>query len=532
MKVRTIIYIAIICLVALNCNQNETETKDLNYFLHQLYTVDNLPLLEDSHTYISSTWDTTGGNSDGDCFKNRQGPVNVLLDTDGPGCVHRIFTGVTYGFIDVSTYGTKIQVFIDNSPTPIFDMEITEFFDDHTGPFPYPFVFQKTYPGILFPIPFAKHCKIQLVNDRQVNWGNYWQVVYTKYSDQIKVKSLTLPFNRDEQKELDKACKAWIKAESTCPVPPSHWTIDKHISIESSKTGEINYDGTGIIKELRISIQPNTSEILQNTRFQIQWDGHPEKSVDVPLGYFFGNADYQNQKQFNSLLLGITDTEVYSLFPMPFSDGFVMTFVNESKGTINGISIKIYIEKKQTIPENFGRFHATWKEIRIDSTVHSIYPRFGKSTKPFLVLLNVNDCRGKYVGNMMHVAWPYPTWWGEGDWLIWSDESGFPPGYHGTGTEEYYNSGWCWFDNKAISGFITQKPANVFVYSFHMNDHFQFQNSLKVANEIWWHRDIMRSIYGSTAYWYAYPVQEANSQKTLLTPRLKHTLSKDEFIWE
>lgn len=198
-------------------------------------------------------------------------------------------------------------------------MEVTKFFDDHTGPFPYPFVFQKTYPGILFPIPFARHCKIQLVNDREVNWGNYWQVVYTKYADDTKVKSLTLPFSREEQKEIDKACKAWFKAESGPPVPPSQWTIDRQISIESNKTGEINYNESGVIKEMRISVLPNTSEILLHTRFQIQWDGHPEKSVDVPLGYFFGNADYQNQRPFNSLLLGITDTEVYSRFPAGIS---------------------------------------------------------------------------------------------------------------------------------------------------------------------------------------------------------------------
>ena len=133
---------------------------------------------------------------------------------------------------------------------------------------------------------------------------------------------------------------------------------------------------------------------------------------------------------------------------------------------------------------------------------------------------------------MLHVAWPYPYWWGEGDWLIWSDESEFPPRYHGTGTEEYYNSGWCWFDKKAISGYITQKPANVYVYSFHMNDNFQFQNNLKVAVEVWWHKDIFRSIYGSTAFWYAYPAQDANSRKTILIPRLKHNLATNEFIWK
>jgi hypothetical protein len=65
-----------------------------------------------------------------------------------------------------------------------------------------------------------------------------------------------------------------------------------------------------------------------------------------------------------------------------------------------------------------------------------------------------------------------------------------------------------------------------------MNDNFQFQNNIKVAVEVWWHKDIMRSIYGSTAFGYAYPVQDSNSQKILLSPRLKHNPATDEFIWE
>ena len=507
----------------------EQQVKDLKYFLHHIYTLEDLPLLEDSHTAIASTWDTTGGNSDGDCWKNLQGTKNILLDVDGPGCVHRIFTGVTYGFIDASTFGTKIQVFLDNNPTPLYDMDVTRFFDDHTGPFPYPFVFQKTYPGIMFPIPYAKHCRIQLVNPRAVNWGNYWQVVYTTYSG--KVKSLSLPLNADEKQEVAKACAAWIQAESAPPQAPA-WTVTKHVAAEPGQSATITLDGSGVISEMRISVNPNSAEVLQHTRMQMQWDGHTEKSVDVPVGYFFGNADYQNQMQFSSLLLGITGTEVYSRFPMPFSHGCVITFVNDSKVRIPDISVKLAIQTEKSIPVNRGRFHATWQEIPIDSASVSAYPRFGRSVKPFLVLLDLHGGRGKYVGNMLHVAWPYPTWWGEGDWLIWSDQSGFPPRYHGTGTEEYYNSGWCWFDRKAVSGFITQKPANVFVYSFHMNDNFQFHDNLRVALEVWWHTDIYRSIYGSTAFWYADPVQDAGSRKTLITPRLKHDLETEKFTWE
>jgi hypothetical protein len=56
-EVNVTTYVIIICLSIVSCIRNKTEIKDLKYFLHHLYTLDDLPLLEDSHTYISSTWD-------------------------------------------------------------------------------------------------------------------------------------------------------------------------------------------------------------------------------------------------------------------------------------------------------------------------------------------------------------------------------------------------------------------------------------------------------------------------------------------
>lgn len=537
-KLRGLNYSICILLVLLFSNmpglsQKHSVIRDLKYFLQRMYTPDHLPELENSHTAMSSTWDTTGNNNDGVFYKNLHGSENILLDVDGPGCVHRIFTGMTYGFGNTSTYNTKIQVFLDNNPRPVYDMDVTEFFDSHSGPFPYPLVFHKTYPGILFPIPFEKHCKIRLVNETATNWGNYWQIVYTKYSPDVKVKSLRLPLTRDEQKELDVVCKAWLKAESEPAQPPLKWEIDKNISIEAGKTAEINYKGTGVIKEMRLVLSPDNADILQNIRMKIRWDGQTVNSVDVPLGYFFGNADYQNQAKFSSLLLGINETDVYSRFPMPFGNGFTICFENQAEEKNANLQIRLDITKLKRLPENWGRFHATWNEILFDSLNYDSYPRFGKSPKPFLVLLDVNKGMGKYVGNLLHVAWPYRQWWGEGDWLIWSDETSFPPSYHGTGSEEYYNSGWCWFDRKAVSGYITQMPANVYVYSFHLNDHFQFQQNMKVSVEIWWQPSrLMRSIYGSTAFWYAYPAQDANSKQELIVPRLKHNTLTNEFRWE
>jgi hypothetical protein len=108
-------------------------------------------------------------------------------------------------------------------------------------------------------------------------------------------------------------------------------------------------------------------------------------------------------------------------------------------------------------------------------------------------------------------------WWGEGDWMIWSDEDGWPPSYHGTGSEEYFNSGWCQFDRKAVSGFVMLRPGHPTVYSFHLNDAFQFQRNIRVAEEQMGYgpgEKVIRErhpLWGSTAYWYASPAQPAAS---------------------
>jgi hypothetical protein len=312
--------------------------RDVSFFLKRLRTVDHLPELEESHTAMSSTWDRSGGNLDGWDWKRVEGNKNILLDIDGPGCIHRIFTGMLGDFRDMfgkpGVRGTKVQVFLDHNPIPIFDMLVDDFFDDRNGPFTYPLVFHKTYPGILFPIPFAKHCLFQLVNDKEPNWGNYWQITYTIYKSSTKIKSLEWPLEDHEKQQVLQVRDAWLDAESRPPVKPAKWAVERQLSIQPAKSDEIKLDGCGIIRQIRFSGGWfATPEVLRETRLTITWDGSQEPSVDVPIGYLFGNADYAflNDIHFNSLLLGLIPTEAYCTFPMPFSGGAVLKFENKSK---------------------------------------------------------------------------------------------------------------------------------------------------------------------------------------------------------
>ncbi len=502
-----------VCPVTGLAAESYAVTRDLKYFLYRLRTVDHLPECENTHTAMSSTWDRSGGNNDGTDFKRIEGDRNILLDVDGPGCIHRIFTGV----LGPKVVGMKIRITLDGAETPLFDMEMNKFFDFKNGPLSYPLVFHKTYPGMLFPIPFAKHCRMELVNPQKTNWGNYWQVTYTTYAKDTPVRSLAWPPDEEAKTEIRKTCDAWLAAESKPPEPPAKWSIEKGGDLAPGKQIELPLDSCGVIRELRLAVQPATPEILRGLRMQVCFDGNTLPSVDVPAGHFFGHAYSGHKARFSSLLVGVTDNEAYARFPMPFAKGAVLRFKNRSATKVEVLQVRVNVERRDSLPSNWGRFHATWNEV--DASTPAT-PRFGPKHVPCHIVLE-RHTRGKYVGTMLCMDWPHKTWWGEGDWLIWTDEHGWPPRYHGTGSEEYFNSGWGKFDRKAVSGFVTLRPGHPTLYSFHLNDAFQFQRYIRVVEEqmassqgeVIIHKTHPR--WTSTAYWYALPAQSAGSRQTL-----------------
>ncbi|MHC4123589.1 MAG: glycoside hydrolase family 172 protein [Planctomycetota bacterium] len=492
---------------------DKSAVRDIKFFLQRMSSIDHLPELENSHTAMSSTWHRDGSTGDPNDFKRIEGNHNILLNVNGPGCIHRIFTG-RLGRKDIGN--TRIQIFLDRKAKAVFDMPATEFFDYKNGPFPYPLVFHKTYPGTLFPIPFSKHCLVQLVSEaKPPKWGNYWQLTYTIYSLDTAVKSLTFPFDDETRLEVKKTCNAWLEAElPSMELPGVQWDLEKTLELKPKgqpprNCEQIILDGCGVIRCMGITVRPvPTLQTLQNVRMKMFWDGAATPSVDVPLAYFFGHTGdiHVPEAAFNSFLLRIISRgrDSLSYFPMPFANGARIKLENNSGGNLT-LNISLDVERYETLPANWGCFHATWCEKPAASADS---PRYGAKRIPSHIVLDQTG-RGKYVGVVLYVIWPRNDWWGEGDWMIWTDEKGFPPSYHGTGTEEYFNSGWCHFDRKAVSGFVKMRPGRPTVYSFHLNDAFQFQHNITVAVETTAFGKARRyienehPIWGSTAFWYS-----------------------------
>lgn len=547
------LYLVLLMLIIFIQNGRGQERQiSLESVLENMCDVSDLPELADTKTAMSSTWDRNGGNNDDADFKQLAGRCNVLLDVDGPGVVSRIFTGTLSVPLNesVNLNRTRLQVFIDHQSEPVIDCPVRDFFTKN--PFTaYPFVFgdERTYPGFLLPIPFSKHIKIQLwsLDEFPVfeHWGNYWQVTYTRYAPEVTVNSFALPLSPAEKQQMEKTGSCWIDAEKHTPLEPGEWERAIRLDLGDQKRGEYTLKGPGVIDALGVEVFPNTPEALKDVRFRIYWDGMPFPSVDVPLGYFFGNADYASEEIYSSLLMGINSTGGYCRFPMPFSKTARIVFSVPDASMVKNMTLNVNFTKNN-MPPNEGYFHTTWTEQWATASAKRAgdlhgelnipgMPKYGKRNIPVHIVMDRKGFKGKYVGMLLHVAWPNKNWWGEGDVLIWTDESGWPPSYHGTGTEEYFNSGWGDFDRKAISGYIKKVPGNALVYSFHIHDAFNFKNSIKIGVERWnvFSADNRQQcIWGSTAYWYAGFPLPAESRQQLLTPRLDDLNEPSGATWK
>ncbi len=118
----------------------------------------------------------------------------------------------------------------------------------------------------------------------------------------------------------------------------------------------------------------------------------------------------------------------------------------------------------------------------------------------------------------------------EGDEQIYVDGEGFPPAYHGTGTEDYFNGAW-YFTHGPFSapfhGLTVKDEENyrVSAYRFHLMDPVPFQQAIRVDIEHGGINDTAGCDYSSAAYWYQTephrpgPVLPPRADRAPLPPR-------------
>lgn len=503
---RSVVAVVGIVLVS-SCGAIEPPPRrDAASFLRQLRDLDELPRFDARTTELAAGWDPEGGNDiDGRVFTGIEGNHNLLLDVEGPGCIHRISTG------DLAMVaGTRIEIRLDHEAQPRLAMSVEDFFDPELSPFGAPLVFPGIYPTVRMPIPFREHAEVRLVSDDEVHdWGNFWQIGYSRYPIDTAVESLAVPLDLATKLELIELAASWDNAMRGEPRANDAPTARLTGPLVPGQTASWSESGSGTIERLEIRVTPNWPAAWRWLRLRVTWDDADEPAIDLPVAELLG-CDHGDDPltEFDSLLLGARNGWAYLRLPMPYREGARFELVNEGPLEFD-VDLALWRDPSEPA-DDLGtlRVHVESAPAATDSS-----PRSGPAQVPVHRLFEAEG-RGKLVGVILRVDWPHGNlWWGEGDWQIWADQdfAEWPPTYHGTGTEEFFDGGWTVFDRKPLAGGIKSRPGLVTVFGFMLNDAVVWEDSVRVQVEtmgLVTGNDVIleeHPVWSSTVFWYDYP---------------------------
>ncbi|MCI2417661.1 DUF2961 domain-containing protein [Saccharopolyspora sp. K220] len=255
--------------------------------------------------------------------------------------------------------------------------------------------------------------------------------------------------------------------------------------------------------------------VLDGARLRITFDGRT--TVDAPIGEFFGTGlgEHDVRTLMSSVDPGL-DGWYTAWWPMPFSQHATVEVVNTSGVPISGASAEVTSSSAQIGP-NTGYFHAT----------HQRGPTVQGQDWNFLSANGAGTFYG-VTHSMRGLIPPTATQradephsderqaanqrnYLEGDERFFVDGAG-DPAWHGTGSEDFYESGWYFRFGTTFSMPLAGNPSHEInvdgcqydctgAYRLLVNDAVPFRNGLVAGIE---HGPVNDEPgdYSSTAYWY------------------------------
>ncbi len=287
--------------------------------------------------------------------------------------------------------------------------------------------------------------------------------------------------------------------------------------IQPGEAAEIaRIDGAGIIKHIWITISSKDPMLRRNAVLRMYWDNETNPSVECPIGDFFGQG-WGEKYSLITLPLASAPKDGNALncyFPMPFSDGALITVENQSSEPINAFYYYIDYEKHDSINPDLGRFHAFWNRewtepLPEGENEWSVLGPQGATTDGAgnYVFADIEG-KGHFVGVNYYVDSPTPIWYGEGDDMFFIDGEKWPPSLHGTGTEDFFNSSWSpteiymhpYFGYARVNN-ETGWLGRTHCYRFFLESPIAFQKALKATIE-YGHNNCLTLDLVTVAYWY------------------------------
>jgi hypothetical protein len=259
--------------------------------------------------------------------------------------------------------------------------------------------------------------------------------------------------------------------------------------------------------------------VLAGARLRITFDGHP--TVDAPIGEFFGTGlgkyDVMN---LMSSVDGASDGWYTSWWPMPYGQHATVEIVNGSGVPINGAVVEVTSAADSSVASDLrtgtlGYFNATHHEGEpasgadytfLDTKGTGVFYGVTQSMRGLISASSgVPDNQPKSLAEVNRRAYL------EGDERAFVDGAA-SPAWQGTGTEDFYESGWYFRDGTTYEMPLAGNPAYELdgdgcqndctgAYRLMVPDAVSFSTGLRFGIE---HGPVDDAPvdYSSTAYWY------------------------------
>lgn len=322
--------------------------------------------------------------------------------------------------------------------------------------------------------------------------------------------SSDVDFNEFSYEVHSKVGGQWVRTDIIDPGP-------NHPSDEAAHGYHITGATWGGLRNFRYPSDPArvtaSNAVLEGLRLRITFDG--QTTVDAPVGEYFGSG--LGKYASRTLMHSIDTTEngaFTSWWPMPFATQAVVQLVNTSGVAVTG-SLDLTSARDQSVVDglrsgDLGYFHAT--QHRAD-TVQGQDWTFLTTQGRGLFYGVTTTMRGYIPPGPVH-----QMSFLEGDERMYPDGSRTPVEY-GTGSEDFYESGWYFQDARdgGVEGTPYAMPQAGLVshengddgcqyvclnaYRLMISEATPFGNGVEFDIE---HgdRSSMPANYSSTAYWY------------------------------
>jgi hypothetical protein len=294
------------------------------------------------------------------------------------------------------------------------------------------------------------------------------------------------------------------KRTDTVDVGPSH--VDNEAAHGYTITGQTWQGTRDYGYPVDGTASAGSTALLQGARLRVTVDG--QRTVDAPLGEFFGSG--LGLYDVRSLMFG-ADTSTRTLsawWPMPFARGATVQLYNGSSVAVSASTAAVTAAPDPSAARGLatgalGYFRATAN--RQQTVAGQDYPFLTTTGRGRVVGVTDTMIGAITSGNLRDYL--------EGDERIYADGTASPD-VHGTGTEDFFESGW-YFNRGTYTNPFTGNPVHqtaadgcaydcTGAYRLMLAEGPSFDSSLRFGIE---HGPVDNepATYSSTTYWYGQP---------------------------